>query len=501
MDTAILVLFTLLLFFIFLYSLVQLQLLFNYRKSRKKHKTPENFDFSDPSRVPFVTIQLPLYNEKPVVERLLKNIAEIDYPPERLEIQVLDDSTDDSLKLTAGLVAEIENRGIDIIHLCRSNREGFKAGALKEGLKSAKGEFIAIFDSDFLPKQDWLRKTIQWFQDEKIGVVQTRWGHLNRNYSLLTKLQAFLLDFHFILEQTGRNSGKHFINFNGTAGIWRKTCILDAGNWTGDTLTEDLDLSYRAQLKGWKFKYLEEVETPAELPITISAARSQQFRWNKGAAENFQKNYRKLLFDNRFSVSTKIHSFFHLLNSSLFLLVLLLSVLSVPVLFITTGAEYEFFTGIMLFFSISTVIFFLSYWVTFAKINGSSFRSFLEFSLLFFTFFSIAMGFSVHNSGAVLEGHFGRRSEFIRTPKFNLSEKERFLKKEPSKITFQLLLEFSLMLLFAFAIFSAFTLENYRLLLFHLMLFFGFSYVVLTSLNIAFWRLDRFSKPVRSGGK
>ncbi len=501
MDTAILLLFTLLLFVIFLYSLAQLQLLLNYRKSRKNNKSPEKIDFSDPSQVPFVTVQLPLYNEKPVVERLLKNIAEIDYPRESLEIQVLDDSTDDSVELTQRLITEIKEKGINIQHICRSNREGFKAGALKEGLEIAKGEFIAIFDSDFLPGKDWLQKTIPWFRDKNIGVVQTRWGHLNRNYSLLTKLQAFLLDFHFILEQTGRNVGNHFINFNGTAGIWRKECVLDAGNWEGDTLTEDLDLSYRAQLKGWKFKYLEEVETPAELPITISAARSQQFRWNKGAAENFQKNYRKLWLNKSVSIGTRIHSFFHLLNSSLFLLVLLLALLSVPVLFITTGAEYEFYTGVMLFFSISTLIFFTSYWVTFAKIKGRSFHSFLEFSILFFTFFSIAMGFSVHNSRAVLEGHFGKRSEFIRTPKFNLDGKERLLKKTPSKITFQLLLEISLMLLFAFAIFSAFNLENYRLLLFHLMLFFGFTYVVLTSLNIEFRRPFRFPKPVRSGGK
>ena len=501
METTVLILFIFLLFVIFVYSLTQLNLLLNYLKVQKKRGTSEKSDLKITTEVPFVTIQLPLYNDKPVVERLLRNIAEIEYPRENLEIQVLDDSTDDSVVLTAGIIEELKNSGLRISHLRRTHRKGFKAGALKAGLESAKGEFIAIFDSDFLPRKDWLQQTIPWFRDPCIGVVQTRWGHLNRNYSLLTKLQAFLLDFHFILEQTGRNSGNHFINFNGTAGIWRKKCILDAGNWEGDTLTEDLDLSYRAQLKGWKFKYLEEVETPAELPVTISAARSQQFRWNKGAAENFQKNYKKLLFDRNVSAGTKIHSFFHLLNSSLFLLVLLLAILSVPVLFITNGPGNDLFIGIMLFFSISTLIFFCSYWVTFAKLKGRNWRSFLEFSLLFFTFFSIAMGFSVHNSRAVLEGHFGKRSEFIRTPKFNLKAKEKILKKEPPKFTFQLLIEISLMLLFAYAIISAFTLENYSLLLFHLMLFFGFSYVVFTSLNITFWRPNRFPKPVRSGGK
>ncbi|MEG9327875.1 cellulose synthase family protein [Salinimicrobium catena] len=498
MASAILFLFVFLLFLIFLYSLVQLQLLLNYLKARKSKKRA---DISGSYELPFVTIQLPIYNEKPVIERLLENIAEIDYPSEKLEIQVLDDSTDDSVELTAAIITDLQQKGIDIKHLCRTNRVGFKAGALKEGLESAKAEFIAIFDSDFLPKKDWLHKTLPWFEDKEIGVVQTRWGHLNRNYSLLTQLQAFLLDFHFILEQTGRNCGDHFINFNGTAGIWRKQCILDAGNWQGDTLTEDLDLSYRAQLKGWKFKYLEEVEAPAELPITISAARSQQFRWNKGAAENFQKNYKKLWLNKGISLGTRIHSFFHLLNSSLFLLVLLLAVLSVPVLFISNDGNRQIFIDIMLFFSISTVIFFISYWVTFARINGYNWRSLLRFSVLFITFFSIAMGFSVHNSRAVLEGHFGKRSEFIRTPKFNIRGREKVLGLEPFRVSFQLLLEICMIFLFGYAVFSAFVIDNYSLILFHLMLFFGFSYVVLTSLNITFWRPNRFSKPVRSGGK
>ena len=216
----------------------------------------------------------------------------------------------------------IENQGFNIEHLRRKERTGFKAGALKAGLTSAKGTLIAIFDADFIPSKDWLLRTVPYFKDEKIGVVQTRWGHLNTNYSLLTKVQAFALDAHFTLEQTGRNSQGHFINFNGTAGIWRKACILDAGNWEGDTLTEDLDLSYRAQLKQWKFKYLEEIETPAELPVTISAVRSQQFRWNKGGAENFQKMIRKVWTHPQLSLATKFHASIHLLSSSMFLGVL-----------------------------------------------------------------------------------------------------------------------------------------------------------------------------------
>ena len=267
-----------------MYAIAQLNLLFNYLKAKKKKDTSEKFDFSNKEEIPFVTIQLPVYNELYVMERLLKNIAKIDYPYEKLEIQVLDDSTDESIETTAEQIKIIKEKGIDIQHIKRSNRQGFKAGALKEGLKTAKGEFIAIFDADFLPKSDWLYQTVPYFKNSEIGVIQTRWGHINRDYSTLTRIQAFALDAHFTLEQVGRNSKSHFINFNGTAGLWRKKCIYDAGNWEGDTLTEDLDLSYRAQLKNWKFKYLVDVVTPAELPVVISAARSQQFRWNKGGA-------------------------------------------------------------------------------------------------------------------------------------------------------------------------------------------------------------------------
>ena len=499
-GTGILILFTFLLFIIFLYSLSQLSLIISYFKHAKKEES-QKWHFSDPSKMPFVTIQLPIYNERPVVERLLRNIAQLDYPSEKLQLQVLDDSTDDSVDLVAALVSEIKSSGIDMVHLRRNNRKGFKAGALKEGLETAKGEFIAIFDSDFLPKRDWLLQSLPYFKDEKIGLVQTRWGHLNRNYSMLTKLQAFLLDFHFVLEQNGRSRGGHFINFNGTAGIWRKKCIFEAGNWQADTLTEDLDLSYRAQLKGWKFKYLEHVVAPAELPVTIEAARSQQFRWNKGAAENFQKNYRKMLFNPRLSFMDKLQGLFHLLNSSLFLVVFLLALLSLPLLFLPDFDMRSKFPGILAFFSLSTIIFFISYWITFSKIHGKSLKNFLRYGLTFFGFFSIAMGLSVHNSIAVLEGHFGKRSDFIRTPKFNIPAKQRLQKKAGVKPNFQLIMEILMMLCFGFAVVMAFRLDNYSLLLFHLMLFFGFAYVVLTSLNIRFWRPNRFSKPVRPVGK
>ncbi len=486
MDVAIIILYTFSLLLVFLYSLAQLSLLINYIRSKRNPDPSVKFDFSKAEEIPYVTIQLPIYNEMYVVERLLENMAQIDYPTDKLEIQVLDDSTE-SVEKTALQIHRLQQTGLDIKHICRENRIGFKAGALKGGLRIAKGEFIAVFDSDFLPKKDWLYQTVPYFKDPEIGVVQTRWGHINRDYSMLTKIQAFALDFHFILEQVGRNFGKHFINFNGTAGIWRKECIMDAGNWSGDTLTEDLDLSYRAQMKKWKFKYLEDVETPAELPVVISAARSQQFRWNKGAAENFQKNYPKLLWDKNLTAGTKFHGFFHLLNSSMFLVILLLAVLSLPVLYIkNSNPQFSGYFNVIAFFAISTVIFFICYWVTYTKIHGKGIKSFFGFIGMFLTFFSVAMGFSVHNSLAVLEGHFGKKSEFIRTPKFNINNLKdswkgnKYLSKN---LSFSIILEALLWLYFGFAIFSAFILNDFGLIIFHLMLFSGFGFVVVKSLS------------------
>ena len=334
LEIIIICVYSIALILIFMYALAQLNLLFNYIASQKHSEDSPEFDFSNSDEIPYVTIQLPVFNEIYVMDRLLKNIVLLDYPKDKLEIQVLDDSTDESVESTATLIKALQKEGVDIQHIQRTNREGFKAGALKEGLVNAKGEYIAIFDADFLPQRDWLKRTIPFFKDEAVGVVQTRWGHINRDYSVLTRIQAFALDAHFTLEQVGRNSKGHFINFNGTAGVWRKTCIIDAGNWEGDTLTEDLDLSYRAQLKDWKFKYLENVETPAELPVAISAARSQQFRWNKGGAENFQKMIRRVLKSKNISAKTKLHSLLHLLNSTMFLNILIVGILSIPMLYI-----------------------------------------------------------------------------------------------------------------------------------------------------------------------
>ncbi len=489
-ETITIAIYSIALLLIFMYALAQLNLLFNYLRARKRKDSCPKFDLSNPDEVPYVTIQLPVFNELYVMERLLDNIAQIEYPKGKLEVQVLDDSTDESLESTAAQIKKLQQTGLDIQHVTRVDRVGFKAGALKEGLKTAKGEFIAIFDADFLPKKDWLLRTVPYFKNPEIGVVQTRWGHINREYSILTRVQAFALDAHFTLEQVGRNSEGHFINFNGTAGIWRKECIIDAGNWEGDTLTEDLDLSYRAQLKNWKFKYLEGVETPAELPVVISAARSQQFRWNKGGAENFQKMLWKVLKNQNTSFKTKIHGILHLLNSTMFLNILIVAILSIPMLYIKNEyAHLKTYFIVMSFFVISTIIFFICYWFTYKSIYGGGFSRFFEYVGMFFVFFSIAMGFSVHNSLAVLEGHLGKKSEFIRTPKFNIKslkdgwKDNKYLKR---KISPNVIIEGLLMAYFAFGMYSAFIVGDqggdFGLFPFHLMLFIGFGFVFFKSL-------------------
>ena len=491
LETIIIIVYSTALILIFMYALAQLNLLFNYLSAQKKQDQSPKFDFSNPDEIPLVTIQLPVYNELYVMNRLLENISKIEYPKDKLEIQVLDDSTDESFETTATHIKTLQQTGLDIKHVLRDDRKNFKAGALKEGLKIAKGEFIVIFDADFLPKKDWLKQTIPFFKDPNIGVVQTRWGHINRDYSVLTKIQAFALDAHFSLEQVGRNSKGHFINFNGTAGVWRKECIIDAGNWEGDTLTEDLDLSYRAQLKNWKFKYLEDVETPAELPVVISAARSQQFRWNKGGAENFRKMMWRVLKNQNISAKTKVHGLLHLLNSTMFLNILIVGVLSIPMLYIKNEyAHLKIYFYAMSFFVISSLIFFICYWFMFKKTYGSSLKAFVQYIVMFVTFFSIAMGFSLHNSIAVIDGHIGKRSDFIRTPKFNINslndswKGNKYLKKN---ISINAVFEGLLMLYFAFGMYSAFIVGDqggdFGLFPFHLMLFLGFGYVFFKSLT------------------
>ena len=406
------------LLYIFLFSLAQLHLVIQYFRSKRK-AIPQQY-FPKPSEWPSVCIQLPVYNEKYVVERLIRKINQIDYPHEKLEVQVLDDSDDETTDILNSTIRDLSAENKFKV-LRRKERSGFKAGALSVGLSETQAEFIAIFDADFLPEADFLKRTIPIF-DKNVGAVQTRWGHINKEYNILTQLQAFGLDAHFTIEQVGRSFSGSFINFNGTGGIWKRDCILDAGGWSADTITEDIDLSYRAQLKGWKIKYLEEYVSPAELPLVMSAIKSQQFRWNKGGAETARKHLGKVLRSD-ISVSAKIHSFFHLLNSSVFLTLFIASVLSLPVMVFKSKSpffEWIFSLGIIFVFGILAIALF--YAVAQRATEGKGWL--LSYLKYFPPFFIISMGLSIHNGIAVFEGLTNRKSAFVRTPKFNALTKE-----------------------------------------------------------------------------
>lgn len=474
---------------IFCYSIVQLHLAFLYLKNRSK-LVKNIIPKINAEELPIVTIQLPTFNELYVVERLIDCIVQLDYPKEKLEIQMLDDSTDETTSIISNRITRYQKQGIDIQLIRRPERTGYKAGALKYGLEIAKGKFIAIFDADFLPNKDFLQKTIPFLvKDEQLGVVQTRWEHLNKHYSTLTELQAFGLDAHFIVEQGGRNGGGHFINFNGTGGVWSKECIYDAGNWESDTLTEDLDLSYRAQLQGWKFKYLEDVCAPAELPATMNALKSQQFRWNKGAAENTVKNMKRV-FQNKLSIGTRIHSMFHLLSSTVFIPVFISALVSVPLVVakrqITGDFTIIFQLASVFLLSFFILIFF--YGVAYFRINKFSILLLIKFLCRFPLFMSLSMGLSLHNSLAVIEGYSGKKSPFIRTPKFNIKEdsdtwkKNIYRAKTMSPLT---LLEGILGLYFAFGIYLGFLYQDHSLTAFHCFLTMGFSVVFYYSIKHA----------------
>lgn len=482
MDILVLIIYGLALLFVFLFSLIQLQLIFKYKQYKSLHLNKKQQIIKD-DNVPIVTVQLPIYNEKYVAERLVDAVAALDYPKDKLEIQLLDDSTDYTYDILQKKTGEFKQEGFDIKHVHREDRAGFKAGALAEGLKQAKGAFIAIFDADFIPSKDFLVQTLPFFKEEKVGMVQCRWEHLNEHYSLLTKLQAFGLDAHFTIEQSGRNAANYFINFNGTAGIWRREAIMDAGGWSADTLTEDLDLSYRAQLKGWKFEYVEAVGAPAELPATMAALKTQQHRWNKGAAECVRKNLLNVLCSKQLSWSTKVNALFHLMNSTVFLAIAILTLLSIPVLLIKSSAEgLEFlFNGAMIFLlSLPILAFF--YWISYRQNEK---RKKLNFLLLFPAFLSMSMGMSLHNAKAVLEGYLGIKTPFIRTPKFNLTNFNRAksggVNDEKKQWTWVNILEFIFAMYSLYGIILAFQLKEFGLLPFHLFLFVGFSSVFIYS--------------------
>jgi cellulose synthase/poly-beta-1,6-N-acetylglucosamine synthase-like glycosyltransferase len=424
------------------------------------------------------------------VERLIDAVAAIDYPADKLEIQVLDDSTDETSEIIKKKIALLQKHNILIRHIQRRNREGFKGGALKHGLGLAKGEFFAVFDADFLPTKDFLKRTLPFFADPLIGMVQTKWGHINKETSLLAKLQAIALDGHFSVEQQGRNAAGYFINFNGTAGVWRKQTILDAGNWQSDTLTEDLDLSYRAQMKGWQFKYLEDFITPAELPPFVSALKSQQFRWTKGGAETARKNMRSL-FASKLSLSVKLHGAFHLIYSFGFISIIIYTLLSVPLLFIKKFyPDYNLLFTISSLISISFFIYILHYFISyFNNTKGSTMQKIIGFIFRFPLFVSLFIGLSLSNAIGIMQGYLGIKSGFVRTPKFNAVDKDdkkirrRYIQ---NKFTWLNVFEGLLIFYFLFGVIQSIYFKNFASLPLLLMALTGYSMIFI--LGIKEWR-------------
>src|SRR5271169_4300416 len=447
----------------------------------KKNKTTELPAHFDSESLPRVTVQLPIFNEQYVVDRLLDAVCRLDYPKDKLDIQLLDDSTDETVEVARLLVERYAALGYPVAYIHRTNREGFKAGALEAGLQSAKGEFVAIFDADFVPPPDFLLKCIHHFTDPKVGMVQTRWTHINRNYSLLTQVEAILLDGHFVLEHSGRSRSGVFFNFNGTAGMWRRSAIDEAGGWEHDTLTEDTDLSYRAQLKGWKFVYLQDVECPAELPVEMTAFKTQQARWAKGLIQVSKKILPKVLKSD-VSRHQKVEAVYHLTANISYPLMIVLSVLLMPAMIIRfyQGWFQMLYIDLPLFmastFSISS-FYLVSQKELFPK---SWLRSLLYLPLLM----SLGIGLTITNTIAVLEALVGKQTAFARTPKYRVESKKDKVgaKKYRKRLGWVPWIELLIGAYFALAVYYAIENENYITVPFLLLFVIGYWVTGLMSL-------------------
>ncbi len=431
------------------------------------------------SPLPVVTIQLPLYNEMYVADRLVASVCEIDYPRELLEIQVLDDSTDETRGIAEATVRRFASQGFDIKYYHRTDRTGYKAGALEAGLKHARGEFVAIFDADFLPGADFLLRLMPHFADPKVGMVQARWGHINQDYSLLTKIQSILLDGHFVLEHGGRNRAGCFFNFNGTAGVWRRAVIEDAGGWQHDTLTEDLDLSYRAQLRGWKFIFVPDVVAPAEVPVEMNAFKSQQHRWAKGSIQTCRKLLPQILAaDVPFGV--KAEAFFHLTANFNYPLMVILSILMFPSMVIryNMGWYEMMLIDVPLFFAATFSV--CNFYMVCQREIHSDWKTRIKY-LPFLM--SIGIGLCINNTKAVFEALLNKQSEFARTPKYRIEDgtDEWVGKKYRQSVAVQPLIELALGLYFTATVFYALANGIYGTVPFLILFQIGFLYTGLLS--------------------
>ncbi len=410
-QTFVIILYLITLGILALYGIHRSALLLLYLRHRRDHTAP-HARFEERA-LPPVTVQLPMFNEMFVAERLIDAMARIDYPRDRLEIQVLDDSTDATASIASARCAALRETGLDIAYVHRADRIGFKAGALDAAMRRAKGELILVFDADFVPGPTIVRDLVHYFTEPTVGMAQARWGHLNRSHSLLTRCQAMLLDGHFVIEHTARNRSGRFFNFNGTAGMWRKAAIVDAGGWQHDTITEDMDLSYRAQLRGWSFVYAPHVCAPAELPCDMSSFKSQQYRWAKGSLQTARKLL-PLLLRSRVSRKVKAEAFFHLTNNVAYVFLLVLAALQLPNMVIRRQLEHPelLMLEVPLFLATcgSVAAFYI---VAHRDLHGRGWQAVKRLPAMM----ALGIGLSINNGRAAIEGLFGQDVEFVRTPK------------------------------------------------------------------------------------
>jgi cellulose synthase/poly-beta-1,6-N-acetylglucosamine synthase-like glycosyltransferase len=457
-----------------------------YRKSKERPPVaPANANWQGP--LPRILLQLPIYNEQYVVERLLKQVAKADYPKDLLTIQLLDDSTDETTEIAAQAIKRLGDAGSNIHHVRRVDRSGYKAGAMKAGLELDDSEFVVIFDADFLPQPDFIRRVLPYFTDPKIGMVQTRWEHLNADYSLATRLLSFGIDNHFSVEQGGRQANGSFINFNGTAGMWRRKTIDEAGGWSSDSLTEDLDLSFRAQLKGWKFLFVEDISTPQELPVQMTAIRSQQFRWTKGAAEAARKSLGQLWGSSE-PLSHKIVGSFHMMNSMVFMFVLILSLTLVLMGFLSDGPAVAYLVPIKIMLTGSVLGLVFTYWTSQKKGElAQGLTNSLSILITAVLFVALVSGLSLLNGLAVLQGLLGKVTPFVRTPKLAINTKGQTI---ASKRAYNLsgispLYVGEVLLAGLFVVAALFSLWRGNYILIDVYAFFAFGYAVVSWLTLS----------------
>jgi cellulose synthase/poly-beta-1,6-N-acetylglucosamine synthase-like glycosyltransferase len=489
-ETLILALYFFVLSILAIYGWHRYYLVYLYMKHRANVPAP----LPPPRVLPPVTVQLPIFNEMYVADRLIDAVCEMDYPRDLLEIQVLDDSTDETNEIAELAVRRHAARGFNIKYIHRVDRRGYKAGALEAGLREASGRFIAIFDADFVPSRDFLQRTLGYFEnDPKVGMVQARWGHLNPDYSLLTRIQSILLDAHFVLEHGGRNRAGCFFNFNGTAGVWRREAIADAGGWQHDTLTEDLDLSYRAQLRGWRFIFLPNVVSPAEVPVEMNSFKSQQHRWAKGSIQTFLKLMPKILRSPQ-PLAVKAEAFFHLSANFNYLLMSVLSLLMFPAMVVrySMGWTEMLLIDVPLFFAATASV--GNFYVVSQRELYPDWRQRLKY-LPFMM--SIGIGLCVNNTRAVLEAMFGKQSEFARTPKYGIerSGDEWVGKKYHQSVGIQPLVEVALGLYYTGTVFYALSNQIYATLPFLMLFQIGFLYTGLLSIFQQFTDEDMLQAP------